>query len=463
MAAAEGELAAVSESAVSEIRSHADRADPYDYSPDELAPVQLAAANELLAQRRTEIKVLAQRADAERVQGFDNLSDLLPILFSHTTYKSYPESFLAAGNWPMMTRWLDTLNTVPAAGELDFDGISGVDDWVARLHATGHFVGTSSGTTGPPSFFDHTPADRAFRIAWLRSTAKWTIGHAIEAWPVFGLGPRGNTTSSGDWQRMRVEAFGRPDSTYFLTDEPITVAELNEQSVLRRQLADGTASPSRLAALRADATSRAEKAGGDLDRLVDNLLNHRHEPVVVSSLYVQLYDVMETARARGIGHGELLHPGSFIYTGGGTKRVGLPVDFKDRMVEYYALRPGNFGRGYGMYELSTPFPMCVAGRYHVPPWIIPIVLDQAGEQVLSPTSGRCTGRGAFFDIALESRWGGVISGDRITIDYSRCACGRCSPAVLDEISRYTDLPGDDKLSCAGTIDDYIYGLGGADL
>jgi hypothetical protein len=51
----------------------------------------------------------------------------------------------------------------------------------------------------------------------------------------------------------------------------------------------------------------------------------------------------------------------------------------------------------------------------------------------------------------------VISGDRVTVDHRHCACGRRSPAIV-EIARYSDLPeGDDKLSCAGTVDSYVRG------
>jgi hypothetical protein len=69
------------------------------------------------------------------------------------------------------------------------------------------------------------------------------------------------------------------------------------------------------------------------------------------------------------------------------------------------------------------------------------------------------GRAAFFDLAVGGRWGGVISGDRIRIDYGRCACGRQGPTIDSDIVRYRDLPGGDKITCAGTIDAYVRGVG----
>jgi hypothetical protein len=44
------------------------------------------------------------------------------------------------------------------------------------------------------------------------------------------------------------------------------------------------------------------------------------------------------------------------------------------------------------------------------------------------------------------------------VNYGECDCGRSSPSVRDSITRYSDLPGGDKISCAGTIDAYVRGV-----
>ncbi len=64
----------------------------------------------------------------------------------------------------------------------------------------------------------------------------------------------------------------------------------------------------------------------------------------------------------------------------------------------------------------------------------------------------------FFDLSVDGRWGGVITGDRISIDFSPCACGARSPSIRDDITRYADLEGDDKIGCAGTVDAYVRGM-----
>ena len=52
----------------------------------------------------------------------------------------------------------------------------------------------------------------------------------------------------------------------------------------------------------------------------------------------------------------------------------------------------------------------------------------------------------------------MISGDRIQIDFSPCKCGAKSPSIRDDIARYADLEGDDKIGCAGTVDAYVRGI-----
>ena len=65
---------------------------------------------------------------------------------------------------------------------------------------------------------------------------------------------------------------------------------------------------------------------------------------------------------------------------------------------------------------------------------------------------RVTGRAAFFDLAAETRWGGFISGDEITVNWEdECPCGRKSQFIEGTIERYSDKRGgDDKISCAAT-------------
>ena len=90
-----------------------------------------------------------------------------------------------------------------------------------------------------------------------------------------------------------------------------------------------------------------------------------------------------------------------------------------------------------------------------------LILDQAGERLLTPADavdGMAVGRMGFLDLLYEGRWGGIISGDKVTVDFSeRCPCGRHGPTLLDNISRFSQPGEDDHIGCSGTLEAYIRG------
>jgi hypothetical protein len=121
--------------------------------------------------------------------------------------------------------------------------------------------------------------------------------------------------------------------------------------------------------------------------------------------------------------------------------------------------PDRTCRAYGMQELSSTASRCTHGRYHMAPWVMLLLLDESGENLIPiPASGEVEGRPAFFDLSLEGRWGGVISGDKIRATWEPCGCGNASPSIHDDILRYADIASGDKIACSGTIDAYVRGV-----
>jgi hypothetical protein len=163
-------------------------------------------------------------------------------------------------------------------------------------------------------------------------------------------------------------------------------------------------------------------------------------------------------RSRGYGAADF-HPENACQIVGGLKGAVLPPDYKEYIYATFNLQPQHNFQIYGMQELTTVMPRCKAGRYHVPAWLVCLPLDKAGDQLMPGIGdGEVEGRAAFFDLSLDGRWGGLITGDRITIDYRPCECGAHSPSISDTIVRYSDLEGDDKIACSGTIDAYVRGV-----
>ena len=162
-------------------------------------------------------------------------------------------------------------------------------------------------------------------------------------------------------------------------------------------------------------------------------------------------------RAKGYGPSDF-HPDNALMVSGGLKGTSLPADYRERILATFNIPQSNVFNMYGMQELNSFMPRCGAGRFHVPPWLMLLPLDQSGETILPAVKGEWEARAAFFDLSIEGRWGGVISGDRVRIDHGPCACGHQGPTIADEIVRYSDLPGGDKISCAGSIDAYVRGI-----
>ncbi len=148
-------------SAIEKLTSLVDAENVYDIPHAEVLPVQLEAAAERLETRAGRIKLLANRAETAGLTTIREEFDLVPLLFAHTAYKSYAESWLTDGKWDRMGKWLETVSAYPVRG-VDTNGVQGIDDWLERLKPAGHFLACSSGTTGKPAILTSVQADRDF-------------------------------------------------------------------------------------------------------------------------------------------------------------------------------------------------------------------------------------------------------------------------------------------------------------
>jgi hypothetical protein len=226
--------------------------------------------------------------------------------------------------------------------------------------------------------------------------------------------------------------------------------------IFNKRLADGLATPTEIAEMERKGRDKAERAQRDFATFVDELLTHHREPLALSGLWSQFMQMIERARELGIPDNDW-HPRSRISVGGGVKAAALPSDYKDRYERFFGnvVKPGV----YSMTEVSQLMPRCGSRRYHIPPALIPLLLDRTGENLLQSTDGVVEGRFAFLDLLFEGRWGGVITGDKVEMDFSpRCPCGRPGPTILDSIARFSQLGEEDHIGCAGTIDSYVRGV-----
>lgn len=446
-------------SALQTIFDLVDAPDPYRQAPVNLHELHLNAVCELSARRREQIKVLDRRAAEVGIGAVSELQDVVPLLFSHTTFKTYPDSFVDEGRWSRMNLWLQTLSTRPVDA-VDIEGVRDVDGWVARLRDAGHYVFTSSGTSGKPSFMNHTAADLdVSNRAMVTSIRNSHPAFREQKRPVFVPFPRYGTHRMIEQVGNAVKAIGREGEIYFLSDEPATAGDVMRGARMRRAIANGTATPSEIAAFEAAGVRRQQRVAEDLQNLLDRLLERRHEPMFINGMWPLIYLLVQSARKRGIADGDF-HPDTVITIGGGLKGSKLPEDFREQVQRFFGISARNYAMTYGMVEMTGTAPYShVAEGYMLPPWIVPLVLDKAGEQLLNPADGRgvVEGRFAFIDLLVEGRWGGIITGDKVTVDFSP-GCDDIRTAVVHQIARYQDLEeGEDKLSCAGTMEEYVRG------
>jgi hypothetical protein len=444
-------------SEVERLKALAGAPDRFDLPAADLLPAQLAAANELLQDRIGRIRLLRNRAESSGIIQIRELTDIVPLLFAHTAYKSYPEGWLTERKWDRLGKWLESVSSYPVT-DVDISEVRDIDDWIGRLQAAGHFVSCSSGTTGKSAMLNGSAADMEWSRGDSVGSFAWGSGVApAQDRRIFGLAPVASVPRNLVIRDALVKAYGLPGATPFIYPvPPITIGQITGMVALRKSMADGTAKPADIAAYEATSAARQKAVDQAVGVSADALVRARGDKLFLSGLWASLFRVAEAVRALGYS-GKDFHADNTVYVGGGLKGAALPQNYREYVFETFNLSPERVFQMYGMQELNTGMPRCRAGRYHVAPWLMCLVLDQAGEKLM-PQSGEIEGRAAFFDLSLDGRWGGVISGDKITVNYGRCACGNRSPSIHDTITRYADLPGGDKISCSGTIDAYVRGV-----
>lgn len=430
----------------------------FDYDPVALRRDQIAALNERFHERKDAIKLLAMRARDAGTTDIHTLDDIVPLLFPHTAYKSYPESFLTEGRWDRLTRWLGTVSPYPIS--IDTTDITDIDTWIARLEAAGHYVSASSGTTGKSAML--IASDRDMAWSQIDTVGVFSWGSGVE--PArdrlqIGTSPVATVPKNRKIAEAQRAAFANPEwESWNYPVPPITVGALTGQVVMRKRIAEGSARPEEIAAFERTARERAEAVAQAIPKTAEFIIANRARKLLIAGLWSGLYAVARVVRDRGFSAQDF-HPDNAIYVGGGLKRAQLPADYKAFVHETFNIPAARDFQNYSMQELNSGMPKCRDGnRYHIPPWIVPLVLDRAGDALVPHNwDGEIEGRAAFFDLALDGRWGGVISGDLVSVDYRPCACGHRGPSIRDTISRYADLEGDDKIGCAGTVDAYVRG------
>ena len=427
----------------------------------ELAALQRQAMRRRVAEHIQRIEMVGKLAERLGISGVDDFDDVVPLFFAHTAFKSYPAALIDKKRWDLMTAWLQKLTTHDLSA-VDVKGCNTLDQWLDALdEQTTLEVITSSGTTGTISLIPKSREQARYTMKIWRCFLFQTFGkEPTEAemnpevdiiWPNYARGKLGHLRMA---ELLRTEFTGGDESRFHALYDAAIDSDL---MFLASKM-------------------RAAASRGELDRLdIDPELMKRKDEFIAmqerrpremaeffracterlsgkriftTAAYPILYEVAAEGLARGVKG--VFAPDSVVLTGGGTKGVALPENFLEIIKEFLGVAA--IQEGYGMSEISAFHWACEHGHYHIQPWVIPYILEPDSNQPL-PRAGVVTGRAAFYDLVNDSHWGGIISGDEVTMHWDTpCPCGRASAYLAHDIMRYSEKQGveDDRISCSAT-------------
>jgi len=363
------------------------RGDPLDARA--LAATQDEALLRLHRLHLARIPVYRDFATAAGLTRVDDAAQLAgELMVTDGLFKSYDADWLDRRDFAAMTSWLGTLFIREPA--IDPRGIEDVGAWRARLREDGTYLTFSSGTSGRPSF---VPRDRATLTALRRN----------------GLLSAVAGTPTADALLLTAGGIG-----------------LGIQSVARGLL-ERAAHTHHLGA-----PALAETPGPDGERAWEDGLRF----VAAAAGAGRSLTVLGTPAAveqlceRALERPVRLSSRSTVVTGGGWKgaRTKEPAHL-DTLVRR-ALGNTDLMDVYGAAELNCYLVRCRHGRYHVPPLVRTVVLDD----LLVPLQGG-DGLLGFLDPFALSYPGFVIPGDVGRLVDGTCACGLSGPAVEGPIER----------------------------
>jgi hypothetical protein len=433
-----------------------------------LEQIQLAGLKTRFQQLRNNVPMLKKLADEVGVTEITALEDVVPLLFNHTVYKSYPISFLEKNRFTQMNQWLQKLTTVDLSG-VDVSKCQGIDEWIAVLDKeTPLNLRHSSGTSGTVSFLPRTKHeaekhyfDSLLGLFQTNGLTPPTRERPVK-FDVLSPNYRSGTSAhlrgreltlkymcSGDESKLHVlYPYDQSADLMFLAGRMRAAEAKGELDKLQ-------VSPA-LLARKVDFDKLQKSMAEDLKKFVtETLAKLKGEQIYLRGTWNVLYKVAEAGLADGLEG--VVSPNSLIGTGGGAKGQVVPPNWEEVLLKFFGVPRLNMQ--YGMSEVMASHLMCDHERYHIEPWSILFLLDPDTGEIL-PRRGVRTGRAAFYDLQAESYWGGFVSGDEITVDWSPCACGRKSPNMARTVERYSEKRGgDDKITCAAAPDAHESALG----
>ena len=426
---------------------------------DELHHYQLRGLQYRFAQLRDRVPMVTKLADKAGIDSLESLEDVIPLLFGHAIYKSYPPKLLEDYRFTDINRWLSKLS-VHDLSHIDVSGCESIDDWMDVMDEQSPLAlcNTAAGR-GNISFMPHSKHEierrvRAYQMDYLQNFGEENAPgsgkplHVI--WPYFRKPGGGNTLDLD----LTIKHLLDGDASRFHSCYPgaMSMDALYLSARLRAAQAKGEMDKVNIAPALLKRKEEFEQLNAEMPAMMDAFLERIAEELRGERVFLTgNWHLLHTMATKGLkkGHENVFAEDSIIVTGGGARGITPPENWQKDVCRYVGI-PRLKGL-YAMTEILARNMACDSGNYHLAPWIVPFMLDPETKEPL-PREGEVTGRIAFYDLLADSHWGGFISGDQSTLNWNEPSpSGQKTPYLQGGITLFDeDKGGDDRISCAAT-------------
>ncbi|MBN1891073.1 MAG: hypothetical protein JW850_23960 [Thermoflexales bacterium] len=389
-------------------------------------------------------------------EGIEQLDDVEPIkrrlMVPDDLFKSYEQKWLDERDFKRMNGWLSDISSHRI--EVDVANAASVDVWIDRLAASGIRLICSSGTSGTLSFIPRD-ADtvQLFAIAsacyitplllhsllgsplqrWVtQAAARWLAPHAfaglirksggMSGYDAVFLDFRGGRTGN---QVLAQELAPLARKHYFLYETDLS------PSTLRLITRGAKTDQDREVVLKLQELVVTQKEQNYL-RVIERIRQSTADGqrVFIFGTPHQYKELCEIILEHGAA--VALKPGSLVLFGGGWKSFSGQKIARDQLIALMSqalhLPPERILEGYSMIEINAFMLRCEHGRFHIPPTIEPVILNEE----LEPLCGDdLRGIFGFLDPLALAYPGYIISGDQVHFVNGDCPCGLFGAAVTE--------------------------------
>ena len=389
------------------------------------------------------------------------------LLITDDVFKSYPQSLLDDKDFPAMTRWLANISAVDVSGKAD--SAKDLDQWVDQLSKDGMHLVFSSGTSGSMSF---VPRDEATWDSFIKMPLMYLpflmadlgiVGPVkaallkflgrnfspdtlLDLFSRFGLrdfdGYFCNFSGGAQGIQLVGQEIGKfCGSATFLYDQKMSATAV-------RGIVRGAKTLEEHALIQEFLKTTVHDKDANYARLLRGMKKSARKRRKVI-LFGTPYLLLEICRKMQAMNMKLkLRKGSAVVFGGGWKSFDgsrIPEDELVSLIgEMFGIDPGAVSEGYSMTEIQGLMLRCKNRRYHVPPHLETVILDEE----LKPMEGDdVTGVLGVIDPFASSYPGFLITGDSVRRISTPCPCGRKG----DQIIAIERSPGREVKGCGGIM------------